>query len=706
MGPFSVAQLRIAAELLDLTKASPKSPIRMFVTDTLGNPYDDEEWIPALLAPIAKSRKQANKIKREETITVVVGNPPYKERAKGLGGWVETKSKNAKDPAPLTAWIPPRDWGVGAHAKHLRNLYIYFWRWATWKVFDYGPGSKSGIVCFITVAGFLSGPGFQKMREYLRRTCDDIWVIDCSPEGYQPEVNTRIFEAVQQPVCIVLASRSAKHTTGPNGPAAVRFQVLATGRRQEKFEALGEIHLKSSSWIECPSEWRAPFLPASTGAWATYPVLESFFSYNGAGVMPGRTWIIAPDLESLQDRWKVLIEAPAEQKEVLFHPHLRKGLPGDKHSQKVVPDGLPGYEPRPKAVADDSADCNSPSRYGFRSFDRQWIIPDNRLINQPNPELWKGWSGDQIYITAFTEESPKNGPALTFTGLIPDLHHYKGSFGGRVFPLWRDQNAKYSNFRPKLLAYLGSKFASAITAGDLMAYIGAIAAHPAFTKRFQPDLSTPGLRIPLTADRDVFIEAVEIGRKVIWLHTFGERMANRDEGRPVGPPRLPAAKAPHIPAAGAIPDAPGVMPDTMHYDAGKGRLLVGQGYVENVEPDVWSYEVSGKQVLPQWFSYRKAHRERPIIGERRTPSPLGDIQPDHWLPEYTTELINVLNVLGLLVELEPVQAKLLEKICSGPLISGEELRLAGALELPPKPKKAKKSLKHPNLFEPHAAIKS
>jgi hypothetical protein len=52
----------------------------------------------------------------------------------------------------------------------------------------------------------------------------------------------------------------------------------------------------------------------------------------------------------------------------------------------------------------------------------------------------------------------------------------------------------------------------------------------------------------------------------------------------------------------------------------------------------------------------------PIIGDRRKPSPLGDIQPDHWLPEYTTELLNVLNVLAMLVELEPHQAELLDRI--------------------------------------------
>ena len=95
----------------------------------------------------------------------------------------------------------------------------------------------------------------------------------------------------------------------------------------------------------------------------------------------------------------------------------------------------------------------------------------------------------------------------------------------------------------------------------------------------------------------------------------------------------------------------------------------GKARIEQVPVVVWNYEVSGKRVLTQWFSYRKMNRERPIIGDRRPPSALGDIQPDHWLAEYTTELLNVLHVLTLLVELEPNQAKHLEKICAGPLIS-------------------------------------
>lgn len=557
LGPFAVAQLRILAELADLTGAVPAPP-RMFVTDTLSNPYVEEDWIPGILGTIAQSRREANKIKKREPITVVLGNPPYKEKAKGLGGWVETDTENAKEPAPLGAWMPPADWGVSAHAKHLRNLYVYFWRWATWKVFDHDPQHNTGIVCFITVAGFLNGPGFERMRDYLRHTAQEIWVIDCSPEGHQPEVNTRIFEGVQQPVCIVLAARPKG--TKPDTPATVRFRALPAGHRQAKFEALKNLTLDAEGWAECPTDWRAPFLPAATGAWSTYPALNDFFIYDGSGIQPGRTWVIAPDTETLLRRWQILVNAPSEQKESLFHPHYRDGKLGDRHSQKIVVKGLAGYEPKPTPVSIDRSPCTNPIGYGYRSFDRQWIIPDNRLINQPNPELWERHSVQQVYLTAITRSSPSSGPALTFTGLIPDYDHYKGSFGGRVFPLWYDRETSVPNIPPNLLTYLGQRYQREVSAEDFFAYIAALAAHPAFTARFQADLVQPGLRIPLTAEAASFAAAAELGRTVIWLHTFGERFADPKQGRLAAPPRLPAAAAPRIPAAGAIPQDAAAMP--------------------------------------------------------------------------------------------------------------------------------------------------
>jgi hypothetical protein len=53
--------------------------------------------------------------------------------------------------------------------------------------------------------------------------------------------------------------------------------------------------------------------------------------------------------------------------------------------------------------------------------------------------------------------------------------------------------------------------------------------------------------------------------------------------------------------------------------------------------------------------------------------PLGDIQPDRWLAEYTTELLNLLHVLGRLVALEPAQVDLLDRICAAPMLNEEAL---------------------------------
>jgi len=177
--------------------------------------------------------------------------------------------------------------------------------------------------------------------------------------------------------------------------------------------------------------------------------------------------------------------------------------------------------------------------------------------------------------------------------------------------------------------------------------------------------------VPLTADPKLFARGAKLGREVIWLHTFGERM---NEGKPAGEPRLPKDRQPAIPPAHPIPTGPDAFPDTLDYDAATRTLKVGTGRIENVPPEVWEYEVSGKNVLRQWFGYRRKDRTKPIIGaEKRAPSELMKTRPDHWLPEYTSELINVLNVLALLTELEPAQADLLERIEDGPLVTANSV---------------------------------
>ena len=384
-GPFAVAQLRLLAEMRALTKAAKKAPppeLNLFITDTLGNPFVEEEQLPQIVEAIAKSRREANKIKREQPITVVIGNPPYKEKAEGRGGWIENGA-GGKLHAPLDRWKPPPDWGVGAHGKHLKNLYIYFWRWATLKVFGSGrfaatglpDTDEEGIVCFITVAGFLNGPGFQKMRDDLRRTCSDIWVIDCSPEGHQPDVPTRIFQGVQQPVCIVLAAR--KLGKDDKRPARVRFRALPKGRREEKFEALAALSLDAKDWIDCPANWRAPFLPQVGGKWADFAPLHALFDSQDPASCPGGLGQSRQIVKLLRQRWRGLIaEKNSNRKQILFHPQMRKGKVASRHINKTVEQHLGTVLTRNVSINKDNGPCP-----------RQFAIPSAHSIGNGLSEM-------------------------------------------------------------------------------------------------------------------------------------------------------------------------------------------------------------------------------------------------------------------------------------------------------------------------------
>ena len=134
-GPFAVAQLRLIAEMHELVGGLLPPIPNLYVTDTLGDPYAAETQFSVTVQPIAASRREANRVKRDQPVTVVIGNPPYREKAKGRGGWIEgrqdveavkARKSGAAPPAPMDRWSPPVEWGVGAHSKHLKNLYVYF----------------------------------------------------------------------------------------------------------------------------------------------------------------------------------------------------------------------------------------------------------------------------------------------------------------------------------------------------------------------------------------------------------------------------------------------------------------------------------------------------------------------------------------------------------------------------------------------------
>ena len=165
VGPYAVARLRIA-QRLHQAGATGKAA-RVYLADTLTSPNTAEEFSASLLSQaMTDDRKAAQQVKSERNITVCIGNPPYDRGKKGeagsadgTGNWVVHGDGTPEETRLIESFTEPViAAGQGGQLKNLYNSYVYFWRWAMWKVFE--SPDYQGIVTFITASSYLRGPGF------------------------------------------------------------------------------------------------------------------------------------------------------------------------------------------------------------------------------------------------------------------------------------------------------------------------------------------------------------------------------------------------------------------------------------------------------------------------------------------------------------------------------------------------------------------
>jgi hypothetical protein len=669
LGSYTVAELRTTDLLHSYSAMSPKGGMRMFVADTLSDPDAVTTNIASSLAAISESKAEANRIKAEVPVTVVIGNPPYGDKAEGLGGWIEKGSeatsndKGAKVArnAPLDAF---RIKGNGLTEFILKNLYVYFWRWATWKVFESVPAQQSGVICYITSSGYFRGPGTKGLRKYLRRESSEGWIIDLTPEGKRPPAKTAVFN-IETPVAIAIFVR--RDDVNRDVPAPIHY-ISLHGTRGSKFQQLKELDLTPSDrWALASSEWTAAIVPAGQSLWTDAPALSDLIAWVGPGIAANRNWPYAPLPKILQSRWDALKNATSRaDKSKLFKETVDARL--DR-----VPKALVGSDTQSfvGSFGDSQGDFVGAVRAAFRSFDRQWIVPDPRVLHRPTPLLWEARSSGQVF-TGEQHSVPVGAGAvpISFTPFVVDLN-YTDNRGGRVLPLLHPDGTP--NLAPGLLEGLAAEASIRADHEDLLAYVAGVVAHPAFTATFVDELTTPGVRVPITRDAALWQKAVELGREVIWLHTYAQRYVDPAAGREAGNVRSGWP----IDAQPKSLEAVTTMPVKVHYDDVRGHVVFTDddggrnGAWGPVSREVFDYTVGGMNVIGSWFKYRKKNP-----GGKKT-SPLDDIHVDEWPHEWTLEFTELLTVLTRLVSLEPAQAALLEQILAGDLITKDELASAG-----------------------------
>lgn len=630
LASYTVAHLKLALQIPADLRDSLRLPI--YLTDTLAKPGGvgqlslDED-------PISEEGLLADAVKRDRPVTIVVGNPPYRERASGFGG-VVTQTAASRDSPSLSAFREP---GNGRVEYKLHNLNIYFWRWATWKALDQHQHG-GGIVSLITTSPYISGAPFAGMRRYLRETSDVIRLINCTPEGHQPEVPTRLFPGVQQPLAIMTIASL------PSSDEASDFSCCSVaGLQKEKFDALAG---KSLAWEAITGSGTEP-LSAQDEAWTVLPTLPDVMPFACPGVKTNRSWVIAPHREVLYQRWQVIADASAVQVGAVMKST------GDRNAVREF-EPFPGRGSR-GSIAKDRAVIEAPVVFSFRAFDRQHLIPDGRVVDRARPPLWRSCSDEQIFVSELHTEPLRPGPGLLFTSTPPENSFFKGSGGGRAFPLWMDSGREQENISPGFLTVWSDLTGINLDGFSWVRYLAGICGTAAYQRHFSEGLKSPGVRVPVSTDPSLVARAQTIGDAVLWCNTFGLRGSD--------PTKLNLIPSPQQPKLKSQPSlSPGEIPEGFGYDEELQTLTFGSGAITDVTPEVLLFTTSGMPVVRHWFGYRK------LKPSGKSSGVLSEINADAWSEDWTTELMEILTSLSWLIALEEVADGLLREVMSGGLL--------------------------------------
>lgn len=648
LAPYAIAHLKFAVEghAAGIDDIEPT----ILLSDTLQHPEiggNTGLWSDDADDPIAVEAERADTLKTRERFTVVIGNPPYNReqgRAAGeqRGGGVVRYGSGQIKPLINDLTKAMTDAGQGVHIKNLYNDYVYFWRWATWKATqDLGDGP--GIVAMITASSYLSGKSMSGLRAHLRGVFDDFYVIDLGGEGRGANTEENVFD-ILTPVAIGIGVRSTgARDTSKSRNCRVHY-VRVSGSRADKFDWL-ERDFANIEFVDVPGKHLDSLAPAAGGEYADWPSLDDLMPWSHSGVQLKRTWPVGPSEDVLRARWESLLGAKDQ----------RKAMSGtDARNPTATPAPLLSNEGRLSTIASlsPSDDPEGYGHYGYRSFDRQWLILDNRLMDRPRPELWAVRSDRQIYLTTLTSTTLGRGPVLTATPYVPDLHHFRGSYGAKnTLPIWRDKDATDANLGPVMLDRLAEALGDEIGSDEIVQYLYGIGGTAAFSERFGEELAIAAgpVHLPITRDRALFGAVAALGKELLAWHTWGERYT--DQPISLGP----AAEVTKITGK----------PERFGYDAASQTLTVGTGRIAPVSPEAWDFEVSGMKPLQKWLGYRMAQRQG------RTSSPLDAITYDEWT--FTDELLLVISILQHTVDLTPRATELLSRVLAGPLLTAEEL---------------------------------
>ena len=529
MAPYAMAHLKLEMTLQQTGCELNGERLRIFLTNSLEEHESDHG--PLSTWWLADESKEANQIKKDAPVMVVLGNPPYSGISSNKGGWITSLINEYK-------YIDGKHFGEKKH--WLNDDYVKFIRYGQ----HFIDRNGEGLLAYINNHGFLDNPTFRGMRYHLLRSFDKIYILDLHgnskrkercPDG-SPDKN--VFD-IQQGVSINLFVKTGKKKPEALGKV---FHFDLFGLRQSKYDFLENHRLNEVKFQSLkPAAPHYFFMPRDYSLESEYQKgfsVADLLPVNVSGIVTmGDKFAIADTETELKKRLTDFLSNSLSESE------LKQKFSLGKNYAKYITDN------KEKIVLKDDKYV----KISYRPFDEKWTYFDNKLLWRWRVNVMRhflaGENAGLVLSKQFKASPGYHHVFVTKEIFESSLVSNKTGEIGYGFPLYLYPNADSeqqnlggrSSRKPNLdmdlvkeiAANLKMEFAyedeqrrnDAFRPEDLLDYIYAVLHSPGYRETYRELLKTDFPRAPFPKDKKQFLALAELGAELRALHLMeGEKL--------------------------------------------------------------------------------------------------------------------------------------------------------------------------------------
>lgn len=570
---------------------------------------------------LSREATEANVIKRDCPVMVMIGNPPYSGESQNKGEWImKLMDDYKKEPGSETR--------VG-NTKWLNDDYVKFIRLAQY----YIEKNNTGVIGFINPHGFLDGLTFRGMRWNLLKTFDKIYTINLhgnskrSESGEEGLKDENVFD-IQQGVSINLFIKTGEKNTNELGH--VYYKDLY-GSRIDKYNFLQDNSLQSVGYQELsPTAPNYFFVPKNfdlEDEYHSFFKIEDLFINNGVGICSKRDAIAFQKererLVSILKDYKELSESEVKTKYQITSESADNKI--SKAQENVKEYGI-----RDKYI----------TKAYYRPFDKKYtyLSPSKGFLARPVYPIMNHLQKENVALGVCKQSATDLPWSLVLASSCPaDMCYVSGRTreGSYFFPLYlykenMGQEERIVNFNKELydkiaqgLNYLPcyddnvlvdpiSDYNGVLYPQALFDYIYAVLHSPSYRERYKEFLKIDFPRIPYPTDWEKFRDLAELGEELRQLHLMED---------------LPSKTGINFPVVGSM------QVDCYRWQDNRVYINAEQ-YFEGVPESAWNFFIGGYQPAQKWLKDRKGmtlsfedvkHYGRIIYVLQQTECLMGDI---------------------------------------------------------------------------------